>query len=420
MTKLPIFIRCLAALVLALGSFSAWAASLAAQAVAQATLVIGSVQVDRGGQLLTLQTKQDLMAGDILRTTESGHVHVRFVDGGLVSVRPNSVFELKEYRYDPKSPESSVVRFELHAGEVRAISGKAAKAARDRFRLNTPLIAIGVRGTDFVARSVGQDNEVRVNEGAVVVAPIGGNCLADGLGACSGGRAKELSADMGHVALVYRAGALDLGLRVVQPGEEDSQVQQLEQKMREGRRDTSSSISDPLDPAALVASPLEWARWPSGARAGDTLSVSFFDAMERGDAVVGDGYFFLFRGRNGIDLISSMDRPVRFDLGASSATYFDGVSGAASAAAVDSGNLTIDFGQGTWDSKITGRTPAETAWSAAFSGAVDVRRGTFSGASAEGGYASGASNLEGTAAGYYFRQPLANGDLVRGATSWGK
>lgn len=415
MIRSPSYIRFLAALLIALLSHGAWAA----QAVAQATLVIGDVRVDRGGELLSVQTKQDLMAGDVLRTTESGHVHVRFVDGGLVSVRPNSVFELKEYVYDPNHPEGSVIRFELHAGEVRAISGKAAKAARDRFRLNTPLIAIGVRGTDFVARAVDQDNEVRVNEGAVVVAPIGGNCLADALGACSGGRAKELRADMGHVALVYRAGALDLGLRVVQPGEDDSQVQQLEQKMRERRRDTSSSLTDPLDPAALVATPLEWARWPTKARAGDTLSVSFFEAMDRGDAVVGDGYFFLFRGRDGLNLISSMDRPVRFNLAASSATHVD-ASGNNTAASVDSGNLSIDFAQGTWSSQISGQSPASAPWSAAFSGSVDVRRGTFSAKGADGAYASGASNLEGAAAGYYFRQPLADGNAIRGATSWAK
>lgn len=45
--------------------------------------------------------------------------------------------------------EQSLVRFRLDRGVARAISGAAAEGARERFRLNTPLVAIGVRGTDF-------------------------------------------------------------------------------------------------------------------------------------------------------------------------------------------------------------------------------------------------------------------------------
>ena len=33
---------------------------------------------------------------------------------------------------------------------MRSITGQWGEAARDRFRLNTPIAAIGVRGTDFI------------------------------------------------------------------------------------------------------------------------------------------------------------------------------------------------------------------------------------------------------------------------------
>ena len=81
-------------------------------------------------------------------------------------------------------PEESVVKFSLLQGTARAISGKAAEAAKDKFRLNTPIAAIGVRGTDFVV-SVSQTSvRAMVNQGAIVLAPYSAQCSALGAGPC--------------------------------------------------------------------------------------------------------------------------------------------------------------------------------------------------------------------------------------------
>ena len=62
--------------------------------VGDVTLVIGSVQVQRGERQLSLQKGAPLMAGDSIQTQANGHAHLRFVDGALVSVRPASSLKI--------------------------------------------------------------------------------------------------------------------------------------------------------------------------------------------------------------------------------------------------------------------------------------------------------------------------------------
>ena len=119
-----------------------------------------------------LQQGSWVAEGDKIVTQSNGHVHVRFVDDALVSVRPNSQLLIDRYDYNARFPERSAVKFELQEGVARAISGEAAKAARDRFRLNTPIAAIGVRGTDFVISADRGTTRALVNEGSIVMAPL--------------------------------------------------------------------------------------------------------------------------------------------------------------------------------------------------------------------------------------------------------
>ena len=90
-------------------------------AVGEITLVIGQSEVERETPQ-TLQAKKGdaILQGDVIKTSSSGHVHVRFVDGALVSVRPNSVFTIHEFKYDAANPAASVVRLSLGKGEVRS------------------------------------------------------------------------------------------------------------------------------------------------------------------------------------------------------------------------------------------------------------------------------------------------------------
>src|SRR5690606_23096376 len=122
---------------------------------------------------------------DVIETGGNGHVHVRFVDQALVSVRPSSKLEIVHYRYDAANPAASAVKFNLMEGTTRAISGEAATHARENFRMNTPVAAIGVRGTDFVVRASADNVRASVTEGAIIIAPFSSECSAAAFGPCS-------------------------------------------------------------------------------------------------------------------------------------------------------------------------------------------------------------------------------------------
>lgn len=154
-------------------------------AVGEVSLVLGKAyRLTWSGAREQLERGSKIAVGDRIDTRSNGHVHVRFIDNALVSVRPNSQLVIQRYDYNPDEPADSAVKFDLREGVTRAISGEAAKAARDRFRLNTPIAAIGVRGTDFVVSADADTTRALVNEGAIVMAPYSDGCSADSLGPC--------------------------------------------------------------------------------------------------------------------------------------------------------------------------------------------------------------------------------------------
>jgi hypothetical protein len=167
-------------------------------AIGKATLIIGKAFVTRSGHKTVLKRGNDIYIGDKVSTLSNGHVHIKFKDKGIVSVRPNSKLDIQNYQYDAQRPKSSEVKFELMRGVVRSVSGKAAKSARDKFRMNTPIAAIGVRGTDFIVSANHNKIQAFVNEGAIVVSPFSDLCTAAALGPCSN-NAVELLGSTGQL-----------------------------------------------------------------------------------------------------------------------------------------------------------------------------------------------------------------------------
>lgn len=174
----------------------------AANAVRQAPKTVGEVSLVLGKAWLespragrrVAEPGAEVLVEDKVVTGANGHVHIHFADGALVSVRPDSRLEIDRYDYDPLAPEQSTVRFTLEEGVTRSISGDAARSAKERFRLNTPIAAIGVRGTDFVVSASESSTRAMVNEGIIVLAPYSADCSANSFGPCIA-NAVELSGD---------------------------------------------------------------------------------------------------------------------------------------------------------------------------------------------------------------------------------
>ena len=173
---------------------------------ATAVGVVGEVVFAVGGAYLLakqptvrnepLRRGDSLRVGDTVKTQNGSHVHVRFVDGAFVGIRPNSSMSIEEYRFDVTHPERSKVKFLLQEGTGRFITGRAGEAAKHQFRLNTPVAAVGVRGTDFVVQTDVTRTDVAVNTGTVVISALSQSCSVATLGPCADAQAKSLSADM--------------------------------------------------------------------------------------------------------------------------------------------------------------------------------------------------------------------------------
>lgn len=396
--------------------------------VGDVTLVIGSVQVQRGEQQLTLSRGASLLVGDNIQTQANGHVHLRFVDGALVSVRPASSLKIVEYRFDKANPSASVVRFQLDQGVVRAISGQAAEAAKDKFRLNTPLAAIGVKGTDFVVESGSGRVNAIVNQGAIILAPIDSQCRADGLGPCNSMSARELSASLRGMALTYSAsmanpqilpmGQLkgsELPLVPFVPladatGVNSGKAQQVQVDSQ------SVGSSEQILRKASPEGTLVWGRW-GNAKDQDTLTIAFRDAMQSRAVTVGDGYYFLFRRESGVvDMLPYDQGMVSFSLQASHATYVD-AGNDVRPASVAGGTLGINFSTHDFATTLQLKSSAAADQVLQSSGKVNSTGVFLSGAGP--GNVAGALSLDTRQAGYLFSQPSGNG-TYRGATTWGR
>ena len=352
-------------------------------------------------------------------------MHIRFIDGARVSVRPNSVFRIHEFKYSPADPAASVVRLSLDSGEARSISGAAAQAAKERFRLNTPLVAIGVKGTDFVTQVSKDVIRVTVNQGAIVMAPFDSGCKADALGVCTTARAKELTAEMLGQALVYRLGTTDPSFQnVSKPGQADNtKLLQLDRQVRDAAEKPLASDTETKNPLNAVGNNrLIWGRWARDPIANDTLTVPFLEAMRGNEVTVGDGYYFLFREPSNINVLPTLTTKTDFGLKSASA-YYRNAANEMVPATVSAGSLSIDFGAKTYATQLGLSAEGTGLQSFSQSGSINSNTGIFLGRTgpdaAPTSSLAGAISLDARQAGYLFKTQIGRGSFV-GATLWGR
>ena len=147
-----------------------------------------------------------VMVGDSLVTGVQGYIHLRMADDAFLGIRSNSLLVIDEYMFDVTRPENGQVRIFLQEGTVRALSGRIAQSNKDNFRLNTPLAAIGVRGTDFVTVADQLNTQVAVASGGIAMAPYSNECVLLDLGPCLGDYVTDLYAKQKDTYLVIRLG----------------------------------------------------------------------------------------------------------------------------------------------------------------------------------------------------------------------
>lgn len=159
----------------------------------EVTFLIGEARITSGPDTgSTLRRGSAVMPGQQIETSDNGHLHIRFVDGAAVAVRPMTRLRIDDYTYAPNDPSQNRIRFFLQEGALRSITGKAGEANKDRFRINTPVAAIGIRGTDFNVQTTGDLTRASLFQGAIILSPLGAQCSSATLGPCLGASAREL------------------------------------------------------------------------------------------------------------------------------------------------------------------------------------------------------------------------------------
>jgi hypothetical protein len=469
--------RCLSACVAALSLVTSVAqASLPGTPVGEVSMILGKAWIEKPGaprERVTDGTQVGVF--DKIETDSDGHVHIRFVDGGLFSVRPYSTLEIERYDYNAARPEESAVKLNLLEGEARSISGDAAHKARENYRINTPIAAIGVRGTDFVISAGRGEVEARINEGAIVVTPFSSQCLADTLSICNtngqelaygASQMLQLAANASNPVLLpasyLPASSLNQSPPQQQPqGQIASNSIAAPAAVVGGREERSSGelytesvtslavtrtlaskpptptpgpivsptptpvVEPEFTPDALVsaqtlqANQLLWARSYDPARPYDRITVPLTLAlsinMRKGTIATPSSTYTMFRTLSDLPRVQPNMGIVGFTLNSAQAMYTSG-SGV-ELLDVNKGLLSINFNESTFATELAMRSATLGAVGFSANGRI-IDGGIFTSIGTKQEMA-GAVTFDGKEAGYYFEKTIDTGTL-EGLTLWGR
>lgn len=146
-------------------------------AAGKVEFAIGNVvAVGPDGRSRPLAKGEDIDTGDTIQTG-NGRAQVRFIDGGFVSLTPNTEFKVTDYNYAGKTDGTEKGVFGLVKGGLRAVTGAIGHVNKQNYQVNTPVATIGIRGTEFLATMIDNKLIVRVGDGAIYVVNAAGTIV---------------------------------------------------------------------------------------------------------------------------------------------------------------------------------------------------------------------------------------------------
>lgn len=437
---------------LILGAALLWGqAALAGEA---GRVVFVSGQAHSAGRALVLgDTVQE---GDQLQTGADGYLYIKTVDSGFFILRPSTQARVVSYHIDAQNPVNSRVKLELLNGVARTISGQGVKQARQNFRFNTPVAAIGVRGTDFTVYTDQQVSRVVVTSGGVVVSGFGGACGPEGAGPCEGPISRELFANQaGQLLQIQRGQGAPQILRsngntpdnAAPPRNDEPAAKATGGGTKLAAQDVSLEaqksdvianaklpapvpipvpvpvapvpIPEPVVPV-IVPKPPEtvWGRWQQIAdMPADSESLAKLKSGAYAEPNV-LGSFFLSRGKQS-EFVLPREGTVGFNLAGSEA-YIRSGENTPVAAKIENPQLNIDFGKRTFATSLDVLAPnakveVRSQGAVTLNGAL-VSDSALSNALVQG-YLGGSDARE---AAYIFHSTGSGGPSAFGATNWSR
>lgn len=167
-------------LLIAIMLFPGWA--LAATQAGVVLVTTGSVKaISAEGSVRDLARRAPFYAGDRLVTAAGARAQVKFTDGAIVALKPNSELLIGSYTYEPQGVQASVMS--LIKGGFRTVTGAIGRSNKADYKVTTPVATIGIRGTLYDANFVPEEGlALAVWDGGISACNAGG-CLDLGTGA---------------------------------------------------------------------------------------------------------------------------------------------------------------------------------------------------------------------------------------------
>src|SRR3989475_2319019 len=112
--------------------------------------VVGDVRVGReGAPQRAAQRAAEFYEGESIVTAVGALAQLRMTDGALMSVRGDTEIKLERFSYAGEQDRNASFLMSVLKGGLRTITGVIGRQNRERYRITTATVTIGVRGTDF-------------------------------------------------------------------------------------------------------------------------------------------------------------------------------------------------------------------------------------------------------------------------------
>ena len=324
------------------------------------------VQAIGGARLAGVPSKvgDKVQAGDSLSTDADGYLYIKTVDGGFLILRPSSEARVLAYTIDAAQPSNNRIKFELSQGVARSISGAAVKQSRQNFRFNTPVAAIGVRGTDFTVFTDAQTTRVAVVSGGVVVSGFGAGCTEQGMGPCEVSAKRELFAGQeSQVLQVSRGQAVPQLLRGGSLLPDTSAPPRADEPANTSANSTSTKVAtslgaanvnqepnlaplklttldQQLNPLPVIPPAIVWGRWQPLLDNPAEISLS---SLSTANQLVGTNVYFALLRNKDKQWVSPAEGAVSFSLQSSMVVVQANGVGAVFPATLENGKLAVNF-----------------------------------------------------------------------------
>ena len=130
-------------------------------AIGKITIADGPVVVQRADQFVELNAGDLIYLNDVVES-KAGSVGIAFAAESTISIDSGAKMVIDDFVYDPENPTTGSMNANILTGNFSFVSGQIAKTGADAMQVTTPVLTIGVRGTQVAgkANQDGEENEI--------------------------------------------------------------------------------------------------------------------------------------------------------------------------------------------------------------------------------------------------------------------